>query len=101
LTQELTELGFIYIEYTGSKDETQGILSVTVYDRDSKAIVKQFNPTQNVRFEIETKTKPKPVPKPTPKKEDKTESVTVSPSQGSSPSPGDDENTNPNDVGNF
>lgn len=77
LTQELVEKGFQYVECTGSKDETQGILSVTVYNRDTKAKVTEFAAGDNVRFEIETKVKPKPQPKKSTEKNNKNEKDNV------------------------
>lgn len=58
LAHELINMGFSYIDWTGSVDRTQGILGVKVYDKDSGEPVKAFSPEQNVRFVIETKKKP-------------------------------------------
>lgn len=58
LFKELEGVGFKYGELTGSKDGSQGILSVKFYDRKTGKLVEEFSPEQNVRFEIETKKRP-------------------------------------------
>lgn len=58
LTQELYERGFACIAYTGSKDGTQEVISVEVFDMDSGNPVREFGPEQNIEFMIETRKEP-------------------------------------------